>query len=81
MAQLAVADARSASAGVEEVCRRPAASAAVHKTANVLNKLPKSQQSKAKRALQTLMLRPRTMRSCVRCLRENCIKYTRRSSA
>ena len=27
----------------------------VHKTANVLNKLPKSQQSKAKRALQEIL--------------------------
>jgi transposase-like protein len=28
----------------------------VHKTANVLNKLPKSQQSKAKRALQEIWM-------------------------
>jgi transposase-like protein len=28
----------------------------VHKTANVLNKLPKSQQSKAKRALQEIWI-------------------------
>jgi putative transposase len=40
---------------LDEVCPRPAASAAgVHKTANVLNKLPTSQQSKAKRALQKI---------------------------
>jgi putative transposase len=36
----------------------------VHKTANVLNKLPKSQQSKAKRALQEIwMAEPRRTRS------------------
>ena len=36
----------------------------VHKTANVLNKLPKSQQSKAKRALQEIgWPRPRRMHS------------------
>ncbi len=36
--------------------RRRAASAAGYKTANVLNKLPKSQQSKAKRALQEIWM-------------------------
>ena len=45
----------------------------VHKTANVLNKLPKSQQPKAKRALQEI-LDGRDQEGCargVRCLRRN----------
>ena len=40
----------------------------VHKTANVLNKLPKSQQSKAKRALQEI-LDGRNQEGCIRGLR------------
>jgi transposase-like protein len=35
----------------------------VHKTANVLNRLPKSQQPKAKRALQEIWMAERRMRS------------------
>ena len=45
----------------------------VHKTANVLNKLPKSQQSKAKRALQEIWM-ARNQKGCIRgarCLRRD----------
>ena len=45
----------------------------VHKTANVLNKLPKSQQSKAKRALQEIWMAETKEDALVRirCLRRN----------
>ena len=44
----------------------------MHKTANVLNKLPKSLQAKAKRALQDIwMAETRRRRDCLRCLRRN----------
>src|SRR5205823_1012996 len=44
-------------AGIEEVWPRTRGQRCwVHKTANVLNKLPKSQQSKAKRALQEIWI-------------------------
>src|ERR1700730_1200351 len=56
--ELAVADgALGFGQAVEEVWpRRRGQRCWVHKTANVLNKLPKSQQSKAKRALQEIWM-------------------------
>ena len=65
-AQLAVADgALGFWQAIEEVWPKTRGQRCwVHKTANVLNKLPKSQHSKAKRALQgTGWLRPRRMHS------------------
>ena len=56
--ELAVADgALGFWQALEEVWPRPRGQRCwVHKTANVLNKLPKSQQSKAKRALQEIWM-------------------------
>jgi len=56
--ELAVADgALGLAGGLEEVWPRTRGQRCwVHKTANVLNKLPKSQQSKAKRALQEVWM-------------------------